>query len=85
MFASGVCSVSARMLSRTLLFLGIESGDGASAQERLYQQALSQIKKVLSRCQSYFAMQTFFGSVKNRRASSPPTPLYFKPPKLTGE
>ena len=34
----------------------------------------------------YFAMQTFFGSVKKRRASSPPsrpTPLCFMPPKGT--
>ena len=36
--------------------------------------------------QDYFAMQTFLGSVKNRRASSPPsrpTPLCFMPPKGT--
>src|SRR5437016_8760011 len=35
---------------------------------------------------SYFAMQTFFGSVKNLSASSPPsrpTPLCFIPPKGT--
>ena len=34
----------------------------------------------------YFAMQTFFGSVKKRNASSPPsrpTPLCFIPPKGT--
>src|SRR5215831_3186857 len=34
----------------------------------------------------YFAMQTFFGSVKNLSASSPPsrpTPLAFMPPKGT--
>src|SRR5437868_9848829 len=34
----------------------------------------------------YFAMQTFFGSVKNRNASSPPsrpTPLCFIPPNGT--
>jgi hypothetical protein len=34
----------------------------------------------------YFAMQTFFGSVKNRNASSPPsrpTPLAFMPPNGT--
>src|SRR4029077_2649002 len=34
----------------------------------------------------YFAMQTFFGSVKKRSASSPPsrpTPLCFIPPKGT--
>src|SRR5437667_4866960 len=34
----------------------------------------------------YFAMQTFFGSVKNRNASSPPSrprPLAFMPPKGT--
>src|SRR6266568_1309798 len=34
----------------------------------------------------YFAMQTFFGSVKKRRASSPPsrpTPLCFMPPNGT--
>src|SRR6266853_6927450 len=36
--------------------------------------------------QDYFAMQTFFGSVKKRSASSPPsrpTPLAFMPPKGT--
>ncbi len=39
-----------------------------------------------ARIRVYFAMQTFLGSVKKRRASSPPsrpTPLCFMPPKGT--
>src|SRR6266446_1366421 len=42
--------------------------------------------RITSRSAGYFAMQTFFGSVKNLSASSPPsrpTPLCFMPPKGT--
>ena len=42
--------------------------------------------KVNGTTRNYFAMQMFFGSVKNRSASSPPsrpTPLAFIPPNGT--